>query len=126
MMNQSIIDRTFKLWDYHVSHNHLLLRSPKSPGTNLNLPANTNVDIKFFGVSYLNIPTMLRGCSIVAANIEEITTIDALLPNRSDLDRIFIISSAGNRYLVVAASYEISEKDLDIFQTTLDRYSDPK
>jgi hypothetical protein len=122
-MNQSTIDRTFKLWDYHTSHNHLLLRSPKSPGSNRTPPANTNIDIKFFGVSYLNIPTLLRGFEIVTPNVEEINTIDSLFPNRTAENKIFIIVSAGNRYLLVAVGCEISENDLDIFQTTLDRYN---
>ncbi|PSB59463.1 hypothetical protein [Chamaesiphon polymorphus] len=122
-MNQSTIDRTFKLWDYHTSHNHLLLRSPKSPDSNHTPPANTNIDIRFFGVSYLNIPTLLRGCEIVEANVEKINTIDSLFPNRTAENKIFIIVSAGSRYLVVAVGYEISENDLDIFQTILDRYN---
>jgi hypothetical protein len=116
MNDLKITERTFQLWDYNVSHSHLLLRSPKCPGI------DTNIDIKFFGVSYLNIPTIIRGCSIVEANSEEIETIHSLFPNRSDATEIFIIASAGNRYSIVAVAYKISENELDIFQTTLDLY----
>jgi ribulose 1,5-bisphosphate carboxylase large subunit-like protein len=122
MNDLKMTERTFKLWDYHASHQHLLLRSPKSPGTNFIAPTTTNIDIRFMGVDYLNIPTIIRGCSIVEANAEEIETIDSLFPNRSDANKIFIIASAGNRYSIVAVAYKISENELDIFQTTLDRY----
>jgi hypothetical protein len=115
MIEIQMTERTFQMWDYHSSHSQLLLRSPKRPGI------TTNIDIKFFGVSYLNIPTIIRGCSIVEASAEEIEIVDALLPNRSDASDIFIISSAGNRYPIVAINYKISENTLDIFQTTLDR-----
>ncbi|WP_310487566.1 hypothetical protein [Chamaesiphon sp. VAR_69_metabat_338] len=116
MIEMQIAERTFQMWDYHSSHSQLLLRSPKRPGI------TTNIDIKFFGVAYLNIPTIIRGCAIGEATAAEIEQIDSLLPNRADVNRVFIISSAGNRYPIVAVNYKISENTLDIFQTILDRY----
>jgi hypothetical protein len=118
MIEMQILERTFQMWDYHSSHSQLLLRSPKRPGI------TTNIDIKFFGVFYLNIPTIIRGCSIGEATSAEVQAIDSLFPNRVDVNRVFMISSAGNRYPIVAINYKISENTLDIFQTVLDRYDE--
>ena len=46
-------NREFNIWEYHVSHGSLLLRSPKRENF------DTNVDIIFAGVEYISGPTIL-------------------------------------------------------------------
>ena len=50
--------RPFQLWDYHVSHNRLLLRSPASP------EHPKNQDIIYYGVRILDIPTTFFGLDV--------------------------------------------------------------
>jgi hypothetical protein len=113
-MNVEMSKRTFKLWDYNVSHNQLLIRSPK------NEDINSNIDLKFVGVSYLNIPTLFEGCSFVKPIPDEINKIAYILKGKFNLDNIFVISTSEERYIVVAKSCHFSENNLDIFETTLE------
>ena len=113
-MNVQMSKRTFKLWDYNVSHNQLLIRSPK------NEDINSNIDLKFVGVSYLNIPTLFEGCSFVEPSPDEIDEITYVLKGKFNIDNIFVIFTSKKRYIVVAKSCQFSENNLDIFETTLE------
>ncbi len=73
-MNKQISKRRFQFCDYNVSHNQLLIRSPK------NKEFNTNIDIKFIGVSYLDIPTTMRGFLFSEPSIDEASKIKLNLP----------------------------------------------
>jgi hypothetical protein len=116
-MKEQMSTRIFKIWDYNVSHNQLLIRSPR----NESLGVATNIDIKFRGVSHMNIPTSFNGCEIVEPNLEEINEIKYITSNNNIADiSIFIILSAGKRYSVTASSCKISENDMDIFETSLE------
>jgi len=50
--------RSFRLWEFNVNHNQLLLRSPKKKSQ------PKNVDIAFVGVGYVELPTKLDGITI--------------------------------------------------------------
>jgi hypothetical protein len=69
-MNDKLAKRRFKLWDYNVSHNQLLIRSSKSENT------NTNIDIKFIGVSYINLPATITDISFVEPISEELNIVN--------------------------------------------------
>lgn len=106
--------RRFKVWEYNVSHQQLLIRSPKTE------EFQANIDIKFCGVLYLNLPTTLINISLSEPSIEEVNNVSLLLPNKSNTEKAFILSSLNNRYVVVAVSCKISENELDIFDTSLE------
>src|SRR4051794_11561024 len=57
-------DRPFQLWDYTVSHRQLLLRSPIAPRTSTSPRFTTNVDLVFWGVESLSIPTWFEGLQV--------------------------------------------------------------
>jgi len=113
-MNEQVSQRRFKVWDYNVSHNQLLIRSPKTE------EFQTNIDIIFFGVSYLNLPTTMHGISLCESSVEEVNNIQLVFPNKSDTDKVFVLSSLNNKYMVVAKSCKILENELDIFETSLE------
>lgn len=113
-MNEQMSKRRFKFWDYNVSHNQLLIRSPK------NEEFNTNIDIKFIGVSYLDIPTIMTGFFFSEPSIDEVSKVKVNLPAKSESDNIFVLSSLNNRYIIVAKFCGVSENELDIFETTLE------
>lgn len=108
-------DRTFKLWDYNVSHNQMLLRSPKTS----TLP--TNIDIVFVGVEYLELPTKIEGLTLVQPDAADRQRVVALgeLAHGSE---IFAIQARDCRHLVVAAAMRIYENDLDIFESSLEQF----
>lgn len=53
-------------------------------------------------------------------SIEEVNNVSLLLPNKSNTEKAFILSSLNNRYVVVAVSCKISENELDILDTSLE------
>ncbi|KHD06431.1 hypothetical protein PN36_12850 [Candidatus Thiomargarita nelsonii] len=103
--------RSFRLWEFNVNHNQLLLRSPQ------------NVDIAFVGVGYVELPTKLDGITICQPSANEIERICERLGSSVAPDEIHVLSSGGKRYLVVAK--KIWDNDLDIFESSLEHFSRP-
>ena len=51
-------NRNFQLWEYHVSHGSLLIRSPKRGED------TKNIDIVFAGVEYMALPRHLKSVEL--------------------------------------------------------------
>jgi len=117
-MNE-FFERTFRLWEFNVSHNQLLLRSPKKK------LQPRNIDIAFVGVGYVDIPTRLDGITLCQPNDDEIERICERLGKKVARDQIHVLSSSGKRYLVVATAKQIGDNDLDIFESSLEHFSTP-
>lgn len=101
-------DRTFQLWDYNVGHQRMLLRSPKNGSNRL------NVDLKFYGVSYVSLPTLLRGVSVREATEDETSKLastmdDAALRER----RVFVLQTQRRDYAIVAAHMREDHNEQD-------------
>jgi hypothetical protein len=109
-------DRTFKLWDYRVSHNQLLLRSPKTEA----MP--TNIDIAFVGVEYLDLPTQLTNLVLVPAESADLDRANEVLGKVGLESEVFVIQAANRRHIVVAVAMKILENDLDIFESSLEKF----
>lgn len=103
-------DRKFQLWNYSVSHGSLLIRSPKS------LNVSNNIDLICLGVEYLSIPRHIDGLELVAATNEEVVLLSSLLQKDLNANTVRVVASYGRRFPIVAASFEISEHDRDIFE----------
>jgi|SRR5215472_4807764 len=110
-MKPSFTDRAFQLWEYRVSHGSLLIRSPKGPGV------TRNIDLICMGVEYLAAPRHLRGLQLVEATAEEIRDLSGLLGKTLHPSNVRVISSQSRRYPIVAAGFEVSENDGDIFDS---------
>jgi len=106
----------FRLWEFNVSHNQLLLRSPKKKFQ------PQNVDIAFVGVGYLEIPTQLDGITICQPSADEIDKIGERLGKQVASDEIHVLSSGGKRYLIVANAKKVWNNDLDIFESSLEHF----
>jgi hypothetical protein len=108
-----ISDRVFKIWAYTVSHSFLILRSPKifEDVDGYSIATNHNVDIEFWGVSYLDLPNVLNGITV--------KKIQKNIPQRfrkyaNSLDyKVFKIKSEGSVFYVVAAGYRIGKNNWD-------------
>ena len=110
-------DRTFRLWDYNISHKQLLLRSPKSPSIAM------NVDVVLWGVEYINICSKLKGILIVNPSSEEVAQVGQALEGESVAPRVYCFLSGGRRFVVAADGFKVLRNDLDIFESSLEYFA---
>jgi hypothetical protein len=110
-------DRTFKIWEYQISHGQLLIRSPKAPATSTSPEFLTNVDLVCLGVEYMAIPRILNGLELLEPTPAEIQNIEGLLDRKIDSANIKILFSGRKRFPIVASSVSFSENDWDIFES---------
>lgn len=109
-MIASYPDRRFQLWEYHVSHGMLLIRSPKGP------EINHHVDLIFAGVEYVSITRLLRGVVIEMATELDLELLESSAGN-FDPNRVFLLHSGRHKNVVVAAAFEARENRDDIFSS---------
>jgi len=110
-------NRTFKVWQYEVSHGQLLIRSPKAPATRASPAFLTNVDLVCLGVEYMAVPRVFQGLELVAPSPDEIRQLERLLGRAIAPENLKILSSDGRRFSVVASTFLFSENDWDIFDS---------
>ena len=103
--------RQFQLWEYHVSHGSLLIRSPAGPG------AATNVDIICVGVEYVSAPRHLGEIELSTATADEIQSVERVLQRSVLPSRLRVLQSSKGRFLVVAADLKVQEHGGDIFES---------
>ncbi|SRR5258708_1679220 len=112
--------RSFQVWEYQVSHGHLLIRSPQSPGTFDEPKQATNVDLHFWGVDYSELPRILRGIEIAPPIEQDVERIGAILRKRISPVNIVVLRSGDQRFFVVADSFEITENEWDLFESPIE------
>lgn len=105
--------RLFRLWEFRVSHSELLLRSPKGRG------GDRNLDVKFEGVDYLEMPTKLNELEVSNGSAEDVLHAEKRLGRPVPPAQVFCIGSRGERFLIVAGYYRTQENDLDLFVSSL-------
>jgi hypothetical protein len=110
-------DRTFKVWEYQVSHGQLLVRSPKAPASASSPERTTNLDIAFNGVEYMALPQIMRGAELVFAEPAELESLTKIVGRPLSIDCVMVFRSGSQRFPVVAASVSVSENDWDIFES---------
>lgn len=111
MTNQRFSNRTFQLWEYHVSHGSLLIRSPKDA------EVMKNIDIVCTGVEYLALPRFMRGIEVTEPTLEELRNLEQMLGKRLTESSVVILASSDKRYSVVATSFKVEENEMDIFES---------
>jgi len=102
--------RTFQLWDFHVSHSRLLIRSPKSTNDLL------NQDIIFYGVTHLDLPATFFGL-----DIEQLPDGEAggkFTPTLGSTT--FRLMTTGQACFLAAVACKVLENDLDLFDSSLE------
>src|SRR5262249_34912827 len=108
--------RRFRIWDFNVSHDQLLLRSPKSA------EAPKNLDVAFVGVEYIELPTKMKDLAIVVPGDDDIRRAETVLGTSVPKSQVFTIESGHRRYLVVAAAMKAFENDLEVLESSLERF----
>ena len=113
---QDFSKRTFQLWEYHVSHGLLLIRSPQGP------ESNVNFDLICIGVEYMEIPRFLRGLQICEPTAKELQELERRLGKSLAVNEIHILLSGDRRFKLVAAKIWLEENELDIFESRLEKF----
>ncbi|HEY0483981.1 MAG TPA: hypothetical protein VGD37_40960 [Kofleriaceae bacterium] len=92
-------ERTFKIWDFYITHSQLLLRSHKT------VTHPKNIDIIFGDVDYVELPATLFGLDLVDAGPEDYRKAEQVMDGPVAAERVFAIETKGRRYLVIAAGW---------------------
>jgi hypothetical protein len=103
--------RQFQLWEYHVSHGSLLIRSPAGPSL------ETSVDILCVGVEYICAPRHLGQITVCEASEAEVGRLEKILQKKLHPSRVWVLASLSERFLLVAVSLTVQEHRLDIFES---------
>jgi hypothetical protein len=111
-MTKSFIGRSFKLWEYRVSHGMLLLRSPK--GTPI---PERNVDIMLAGVDYMDLPADCRTLEIEEASSADVAFAESRMGKPVAQKKVFVFNCDSRRHVVIAVGIKVAETDMDIFET---------
>ncbi len=106
-------DRHFRIWDYNISFDQMLLRSPASPEIAM------NVDVVLWGVEYLDMVTSLQGLTIVSPSDEDVTRAREAIGREIDTSHVRRFESQGRRFVVVASGFKVIRNNLDIFESSL-------
>ena len=106
-------EREFRMWDYNVSHNQLLIRSPRSPDV------ATNVDIIFWRVEYMELPCSFRGIAFAEAAASDVARVQQVFSKISSHASYYPLISEEKRHLIVASGFKVVENTLDIFNSSL-------
>jgi len=108
--------RQYRLWEFRVSHNQLLLRSPMREGE------HRNHDLIFVGVDYLAMPTTLTGIEVHRAEDDDVRELESKLGRAVAPTNAYALVSGGRRHLLVAAAMQSIENELDIFESSLESF----
>ena len=106
--------RDFKIWDYNVSHKQLLLRSPRT-GAN-----KENIDVIFWDVEFVSIPSVMQGIAIRTATEEEQMRFVAGERTASKHQtHTYRILSESDHGFVIASGCKVLKNILEIFDSSL-------
>jgi hypothetical protein len=109
-------DRHFSLFDYHISHSQLLLRSSKTE------KHSSNIDIIIFGVNYIQMFTFTRGIVLETMELSDVSRLNSKLISHhfsKETDQIYQLQSSGESFYIVGAHCRVYENDLDLSETSL-------
>lgn len=108
-------EKIFRLFDYYISHQHMLLRSSAGSGD------GENLDLIFGAVQYVEMLSILHGVRITRPTREEAASVEA----RSGADTnggvlVYALDSGGRRFYVVASTLWIHKNTLPSLKSSLD------
>lgn len=100
--------RMFAPYDFLVSHRQLLLRSDKIKGY------PSNIDVIFFGVMYMELPSTLDSISISEIPADQVTEKLQIYPGTC-----YRIQTSNNEFYIVANDIKVFKNQLDLPETSL-------
>jgi hypothetical protein len=114
-MSELIKGREFQIWEYHVSHGSLLIRSPAGQ------QFDTSIDLIFVGVEYVAAPRHLGLIMLTKTSESEISRLSEILHKELAPERVWALQSSHKRFFVVAAALRIEEYRGNIFDSPFAR-----
>jgi hypothetical protein len=117
-MSELTKGRDFQLWEYHVSHGSLLIRSPAGP------EFETSIDIICVGVDYLSAPRHLGEVNVSQAAVAETAKLEGILQKKLLPSRAWSLQSSRGRFFLVAAALKIQEYRGGIFDSPFTHRAD--
>lgn len=107
--------REFQLWELRFGIPRcILLRSPAAEGN------KTNIDVMFYGSSYIELPRNLGRISFGDPTPKERERVKRVIGERSHpRDTVFALVSGSSRFLVGAAHVTIEENEFGPLKPTL-------
>jgi hypothetical protein len=112
----NLTGRRFEVWEFRVSHEQLLLRSPPTG------EQPRNIDLIFGGVDYVELPSKLGEIQVSEVTETDLARVRAAHKPDVRPDYVRVLVSKGRRYLVVAADMRVEENDLDLFESSLESF----
>jgi hypothetical protein len=116
-MNEKITGRAFQLWEYRVSHQQLLIRSPKTD------KFNKNIDVIFRGVKLMDIITSLDEVKFEKPQKNDFQSLNPIWFKDDSPYELYILASENRRNKIVAVGIQVIENNLDLFETSLEFFS---
>src|SRR5690242_17298581 len=101
--------RGFRIWDYPLSQQYLLLRSER-------IGQLQNIDLLFAEVFYLEVPFGFTGLEITAPTVADLDHLATRCPEQPPEARYYVLISQGQRYYVGAAELTIEANDLQFWE----------
>ena len=86
----------------------------------MNPGLSTNIDIVFWAVDYVDIPSQLDGVEFFEPTSEEITELERKHGEPFLDATIYGLASRGRRFFVVGFLCQVMENELDLFDSILD------
>ena len=114
MAQHLLSERSFQLWAYSVSHCQLLIRSPRTAND------TENIDIAFYGVTFLQLPTNFLGLLVEDGSPEELARITSMVTDPLSVGTVYALTSGGKRSALTAAGISVSRNTLEFSQTDMD------
>lgn len=106
-------NRQFKLWDYNVSHNQLLIRSPRT-STLLE-----NIDVVFWGVEYASLSSSFETIGIRIASENDRECIARSIGGSLSGANVFFLHESDDRFFIISSGFKVLKNYLEIFDSSL-------
>jgi|SRR5579859_2904423 len=101
--------RHFRVWDFHVSHSHLLIRSARNEDDS----SSENLDLIFKGVFYLEIADMFNGLELAHPTDTELHHLETRCGViQTDTERFYALISNNRRYYIGAIALTVDRNTL--------------
>jgi len=108
MKNSFESESIFRLWDYNVSLDTMLIRSNNDEG---------NVDLVFWGVYFLQSKTMFKGIKIQEATIKDYELVKNYTANKNE--KLYVLESEKEFFFIGALGLSIHTNNLEFHVSTI-------
>jgi hypothetical protein len=106
------IDRPFRVWEFLVAHNQLLIRSPKDSRNPF------TIDLRCWGVVAMSLQATYQSLVVREATGDEMNRVEA--PEIREGDVTLIVGDGASEGFIRCAGYELAESELEFYESSLD------